>query len=156
MTQNGDVNLEIAMALLATLIGSGIFLSAVWDICCAHLSRNWPQVPGIIVVSDLQRSNHSDGGLMYRPEVTYRYCVDGSEIIANRTRFGGRVELSWSAPAVRTVRKYPVGSEVVVYYNPNDPADSVLEPGPGGILFAGAAFGALFAAIGVCALPISW
>ena len=97
----------------------------------------------------MQRSSDSDGGITYRPEVTYHYTVDGREHLASRTRFGDRFGISFSAPAVRTVRRYPVGSSVTVRYNPEDPAEAVLEPGLNGFVLGSAALAFLFVAIAI-------
>ena len=143
------------IALIFVAVGSGILSWTAVNFVYAFLSRRWPQVVGTVVVSDLQRSRDSEGGYSYRPEVSYRYSVDGQELVANRTCFGDRLELSWSAPAVRAVRRYPAGASVAVHYDPDDPGDAVLEPGINGLLFAGAAFGGVFTVLGVLALRSS-
>jgi len=143
---------ETGIALIFTAVGGGFLAWIGLNFVYAVLSRGWPRTVGTIVVSDLQRSTDSEGGYSYRPEVTYRYSVNGQEFVASRTRFGDRLELSWSAPAVRVVRRYPVGAVIPVHYDPDDPADAVLEPGVNGLLFVGAAFGGVFTLLGVLAL----
>ncbi len=143
---------ELTVALLFLLVGSGLLVWTVWNVISALDSRRWPEAPGTIVVSDLQRSKGGDGGVSYRPEVTYRYVVDGRELIASRTRFGDRIELSWSAPAVRAVRKFPVGANVAVRYNPNHPQEAVLEPGIYPSLWVTLVIACGFTAVGILAL----
>jgi hypothetical protein len=106
-------------------------------------------VDGIVVVSDLQRSHGDEGGYMYRAEISYRYTVNGTEFVASRPRFGSRISLSWSAPAVRMTRKYPVGSHVTVFYDSEDPGEAVLEPGVTTFVWMSLAGGVMFLVLGV-------
>ncbi len=58
------------------------------------------------------------------PAVTYEYIVKG------RRYTGDRISLAESIPESDiepTLERYPVGAEVTVYYNPNNPNQSVLE-----------------------------
>ena len=102
----------------------------------------------MILVSDLQRSRDTEGGSTYRSDVSYSYEVSGREFVAARTRFGDRLELSWSAPALRIVRRYPKSSRVLVHYDPDEPSEAVLEPGVTLYVFGGLMFGAIFALLG--------
>lgn len=143
------MTVAVLFPLVFLVIGIGVLLWTGWDVVSALRSRRWPQVDGTIVVSDLQRSKDSEGGFMYRPEVTYRYSIDGKEYTGSRTRYGDWLQLSWSKPAVKTVRRYAVGTAVAVRYDPRDPEDSVLEPGVHGVLFGCLVFGAMFAIFGI-------
>ena len=146
------MTVEAVLAWLFVAIGGGILAWTCVNFVYALLSRRWPAAAGTIIVSNLQRSRDSDGESLYRPEVSYRYSANGEEFIASRTRYGDSLALSWSAPAARIARRYPVGAVVPVRYDPGDPAESVLEPGLNGLIVAGAAFGALFTSLGILAL----
>ena len=143
----------IAWILIAT--GGGILTWSLVNFVYSLLSRRWPQATGKVIVSDLQRSRDSEGGYSYRPEVSYQYSVEGQEFIASRTRYGDRLALSWSAPAARMVRRYPVGAVVSVHYDPDEPAEAVLEPGVNGLILMGVALGVLFTSIGIVMLRSS-
>src|SRR5256885_330590 len=117
------------VGMLFAAIGAGIVAWSLWNLVQAIGSRNWTTTEGIVLVSDLQRSRDSDSGLMYRPKISYQYTANGHEFVASRTRFGQALSLSWSGPAIRTVRQYRPGNPVLVYFDPQDPAEAVLEPG---------------------------
>jgi hypothetical protein len=68
-------------------------------------------------------------GEMYRAAVTYRYEVDGEELLGCRVRFGDSLSFGWASPARGIVKRYTSGRQVTVRYDPNKPKDSVLEPG---------------------------
>ncbi|HEX3071102.1 MAG TPA: DUF3592 domain-containing protein [Thermoanaerobaculia bacterium] len=149
------MNTEVFISVILIASGAAGLAWSGWFALSAVWSREWPQAEGTIVVSDLQRSR-DEGGYMYRSEVTYVYTVAGHEHAGSRARFGDSLALSWSAPAVRVVQQYKVGSRVLVRYNPRDPDESVLETGMNGFVFAWAAPGALLLALGVSLLRSSW
>jgi hypothetical protein len=55
---------ELTVALVFLLVGSGLLVWTVWNVISALDSRRWPEAPGTIVVSDLQRSKDGDGGIL--------------------------------------------------------------------------------------------
>jgi hypothetical protein len=153
---NEIVNWEVFFGVISVAAGLASLVWSAWTAHLAVMSRRWPQVEGTIVVSDLQRSKDSEDGYSYRPEVSYRYTVDGNEIVGSRIRFGLRLETSWSAPAVRVIQHYKVGARVPVRYDPNDPEECVLESGINGTVFAGAALAVALLMFGVFWLRSSW
>jgi hypothetical protein len=150
------VNWAVFFGVISVAGGFALLVWSAWVAYLAVMSRRWPQVEGTIVVSDLQRSRDTEGGYSYRPEVSYRYAVDGKEFVSSRTRFGLWLATSWSAPAVRVIQHYKVGSRVPVHYDTNDPEESVLETGINATVFAGVALAAAFLAFGVFWLRSNW
>ncbi len=63
------------------------------------------------------------------PDVRYTYQIDGKPFTGNRIAFGQKEIMSNSDAAQRVVREYPEAKSVDVYFDPNDPETSVLEPG---------------------------
>ncbi len=91
----------------------------------ASAARNWPSVVGTVVESSLEtrRSSNNRGWVNY-PRVVYTYDVSGQPYVSNRFSPGMEVG-GMSAPGV--IAKYPVGSQVKAYYNPQNPSEAVLE-----------------------------
>ncbi len=100
----------------------------------ASETYGWPATQGTILTSGVKTSEYwdSDTNLTtytYSPAVTYTYTVMGQ-------RYEGRHIWAQGAPgsnsrrkAERIAARYPEGSQVTVYYNPENPADAVLEQG---------------------------
>ncbi|MCH8474337.1 MAG: DUF3592 domain-containing protein [Opitutales bacterium] len=115
-------------------------------------SLNWPSVEGQVLSSKIveSRSSSSSGGssTSYRADVTYRYTVDGSSYTGDRIQ-ASSVSSSNHSRARAMTRKYPEGKTVEVFYNPDRPYRSLLEPGKslGALLTSG--FGGLFATFGL-------
>lgn len=87
---------------------------------------------GTITFSDVE-SNDSSEGTTYRPNIKYTYVVNDQRYEGDRYRYGqvGTGDRS----AHRIVASFPVGSQVDVYYAPNNPGDAVLRAGLEGIDF---------------------
>ena len=94
----------------------------------AATSIDWPTADGRITRSELERFRER-GQTMYSADVAYEYALDGKTFGGNRVWFGDDARSSDPTAWRRAVDRYPVGSGVKVYYDPDDPQESVLEPG---------------------------
>lgn len=121
-----------AMAGLFLLMVGG---SKVYE---AYTSQFWPTTTGEITRSVVDVSGDLDGNRRYYSRIKYTYAVKPSmgDQAANDddTFTSARVgidpilpEESWAAAEAR-LAPYPKGSLVEVYYNPNRPEKSMLEP----------------------------
>jgi hypothetical protein len=99
----------------------------------ARRARDWPAVPGQVVVSTIELRYGSAGGdgggrtRAWYPVVAYVYAVGGRHYQGRNIVVGGHVGTGWQGPAQRVAARYPVGATVPVYYDPANPADAVLE-----------------------------
>jgi Protein of unknown function (DUF3592) len=96
-------------------------------------SLSWPSVKGSIVHSYL-RKHGEQNRVSYTAEIRYRYKVNGSDYVSDQLWYGA------GQGAAGNVQVYPLRKEVTVYYQPDDPPESVLVPGAfGGAYFVLAA-----------------
>lgn len=99
----------------------------------AAASVAWPTAEGQITVSRVERTNEAGKGKAnYTAVITYQYSLDGQTFEGDRVWFGDDYSVSNEfASAFRAaVHRYPVGQAVKVHYDPAEPGESVLEPGP--------------------------
>jgi hypothetical protein len=87
----------------------------------------WAQTVGTVLSTTIQirRLGQTRAEI---PMVIYSYEVDGRPYQSHRVRAGddtGRLPVVTSAST--TLDRYPVGSNVTVYYDPHDPANAALE-----------------------------
>jgi hypothetical protein len=87
-------------------------------------SHHWPTTTGQILASTIQYRRRSGGGHSPYPMVLYTYQVEGQQYQSQRIYFGGVVG---GTAMTGVVKKYPIGAQVPVYYDPQNPADAVLE-----------------------------
>ena len=111
-----------AMGVAVVLV---IVASKLWEARCAAA---WPQSPGRIVKSTIEARHHrSDGeatAVTNVPVVEYEFAVAGTTYRGTRISIG---EDSGGANTDTTLARYPVAATVMVYYDPADPTDCVLE-----------------------------
>lgn len=111
--------------------------------------RSWPTVAGKIV------SSHVSGVRAFHPAVTYTYTVDGVRHTATSALkmpgFGGRRNRLETSEIL--VEEYPPGAEIVVHYDPENPARSALNAGLSYGACLQIAFGFLLYLSGVFMLP---
>ncbi len=114
------------MGVLALILGFDVFRK----FRTARNASSWPTVQGRILSAALE-----DGPFMGRPipgrthraTIKYTYEVGGREWTSRRVFFGDEFFEKGDGARDR-VRKYEPDSSVDVFYNPDDPAQAVLEP----------------------------
>jgi hypothetical protein len=90
-------------------------------------TQTWQSTTGTVVMSSVQRK-HTGKSYSHYPVVVYMYQVNGQQYQSQRIKAGEQfLNVRLSGQAEATVQKYPIGSMVTVYYNPSNPAESVLE-----------------------------
>ena len=121
--------------VIETIVGVVVLFVAVAAVAIAgnyyiksRNSRNWPQAEGVITTSDtrIQRSPGSSGAPTTIADVRYSYVVDGIDY-HNDTISLAQYGSGSARHAVQEAHRYPVGSRVMVFYDPENPHDSVLE-----------------------------
>jgi hypothetical protein len=95
-------------------------------------SAVWPSVEGKVIVATVEMSvsTDSDGDTSrhYTPRVVYDYSVAGQQYNSDQVSIGA----AWNYPSQARAAaklKYQTGQRVSVFYNPEKPAQAVLEPG---------------------------
>ncbi|HSH04308.1 MAG TPA: DUF3592 domain-containing protein [Anaerolineae bacterium] len=118
-------------------------------------SEGWPRAEGTIVASR-GRYEKAPNHRFYQAVVRYEYEVEGVRHEGSTICFGRR-EWLFRQVEQRLITKYPQGSEVEVYYKPDEPSVAVLEPGvrlPEGNLQFSWGWGWLILGIGLIVLDV--
>ena len=84
----------------------------------------WPSTMGTITNSFIDWRSSSDSGTTAYPVVQYSYQISGQTYQGNKYAPGPEIG---GTGAHKVVNRYPAGSQVMVFYNPQNPADAVLE-----------------------------
>ncbi len=93
----------------------GLWVYFVLSDACA--SSAWNTTEGIVYKSKIVANNNCNGLPGYHYKVVYKYNVDGVECESASVREGNFRYYAYSS-ANKMVKKYPVGSKVIVYYSP--------------------------------------
>jgi len=101
-------------------------------------SQNWPKVIGKIsraeVLEELDTDEEGFTSKSYKPEIEYQYGVGDEEFTSTKVSFGGTRTYSSNKKAEEALTNYPLNGSVSVFYNPQDPSESVLVQGTKGTM----------------------
>ncbi|MCE9584315.1 MAG: DUF3592 domain-containing protein [Planctomycetes bacterium] len=120
---------------------------------CFRASR-WPTVPGTVIESSIQTSRGSKGGTSYACRVSYWFMLNG-------TRYSGDkldpVKISTSGNGAQEDHaRFAPGTACEVHYNPEDPNESCLRPGPGAFQWTFITIGFLFFCGASAVWAVAW
>jgi hypothetical protein len=96
-------------------------------------------------------STDSDGDTSdhYTPKVKYTYQAIGQEYEGDKLGFGFQQSFGSQSKAQAALARFPVGAQVTVYYDPNNPAEAVLERKAGGSTLS-LVLGIIFIVVSLC------
>lgn len=118
------------------------------DIPKMIVSQGWPTTGGTILSNRLRGTQFKEyNGDFYTIIVVYiryEYSVDG---ISYESLSINSIDTPFYPSSY--ANRYPVGKNIIVYYNPKNPAEAVLEPGFVDILKAFGGYSDLFFVLGV-------
>jgi hypothetical protein len=116
--------LVVGIIILVMLVFNVVFLAIIFLIRrkVAAVSQ-WPATIGSIIASYLDRRFTGKSRTNY-PVVHYVDQVSRQQYQGRKIAPGPEVG---GSGAEKVVARYPVGARVMVFYNPQDPADAVLE-----------------------------
>lgn len=110
--------------------------------------QGWPTTDGTILYHKFVRVKFReyDGGFYTNTNVyiRYEYSVDG---ISYTSLSINAIDTPYQPPSY--AGRFPVGEDVIVYYNPENPSEAVLEPGIVNIFKAFEGISSLFLVIGI-------
>ena len=86
--------------------------------------QKWSTTMGSVSNSYLERRRSSKGGSTNYPVVQYSYSVNGQPF--QSTKIAPGMEVGGTG-AGKVVERYPAGAQVMVFYDPQNPSDAVLE-----------------------------
>jgi Protein of unknown function (DUF3592) len=123
----------VFMAIIYAMIPIGIIVVMVVKYREIRKARLWPTTTGKVVVSTVVAKKKSPGDPGYdmhdtemtnEPRVEYEFHVGKKKYRGHRIDLGERTSIY----ELETILdRYPVGTEVTVYYDPADPHTAVLE-----------------------------
>ncbi|MEW6287179.1 MAG: DUF3592 domain-containing protein [Chloroflexota bacterium] len=127
----------IGSILFSVLLIDGILLGIIFTTRQSVANAaTWSSTMGTVTYSGIEWRRGSKGGSVAYPVVHYAYHVMGQAYQGNKIAPGPRVG---GTGAQKVTGRYPIGAQVMVYYDPNNPSEAVLErsmPGYVNVLWA--------------------
>ncbi len=122
---NTQLLLTVGIIAFVLFILNAIFLTIIFFMRrkMAVVSQ-WPSTMGAVMTSRIEPRHSSEGGWVDYPVVQYSYQVGGQPYQSMKLAPGPEVG---GSGAGKIVARYPTGAQVMVFYNPQNPSDAVLE-----------------------------
>ena len=122
----------IGSILFSVLIIDGILLGIILATRRkVAKAAGWPSTMGTVIHSAIEWRRGSEGQSVAYPVVQYTYQVMGQMLQGSKVMPGPEVG---GTGAQKVVDRYPAGAQVMIYYDPNNPSDTVLERGMPGYI----------------------
>jgi hypothetical protein len=114
------------------ILGAGALIDSMVEGTRSLSPAHWPTTFGTIrSVRVLER--YEGGDARWYPELVYQYSIQGRTIANTRLTRGSEVSWRDRSAANEFLERYITRSRVLVYYNPANTSESVLEPSSGGL-----------------------
>ena len=118
------------------IAGLGILGYGGYCIYKGYESLTWPQTPGIITDSFVERQSRRSSGTRtstykYFARIRYSYTINGSKGYTSSQIGYGKNEYTSrnKSKTEKYLRQFPVGKSVTVFYDPENPKQAVLTQG---------------------------
>lgn len=139
-------------AVILTVLGAAVSLGGLRLLFHAWATEQWPTTEGRVLESEVAGTTDAEGDGMFSARLRYEYQVAGTTHVGQDIGVVSGVATNRQGPARRAVRRYPRGSRCRVYYDPQNPARALLEPGAPWYLYLLPVVGAVMLAIGIAGL----
>lgn len=129
-----EIYFSVLFGALLTAITGTITALTLSNIYRDIRAEDFPSVQGTITQSELTHHSGKSGGT-WSADLKYSFTVNGKALEGDTYRYGGNMSSSDKGWAEDVVKLHPVGSATTVYFDPENPTDSVLKPGVEGMDF---------------------
>ncbi len=160
ISQSNSWVLIIIILFCLAFIGTGLgmLIKLLKNFSKVSHSKNWLSTSGKIVSSELdaQTTTDEDGyqTTTYFANILFQYQVSDKVFDCDCINFDYGIRTSNMRIQQSIVEQYPVGRQVTVYYDPDDPQQAVLEKRVNGV-FTTIMVSAVFILIGVVLAVVS-
>jgi hypothetical protein len=114
----------IGLGVIAIAIGAVLYAVQLRQGLRADASKKWPRASATVTASAVEKSpGHR---WRYSAALQYSYRVGGKDYQSSRVFWGGNEGRQKHMASV--VETYPAGGKVRVFYDPDNPAEAVLDP----------------------------
>lgn len=121
---NNELIITIVSITCVLILLNAIFLGIIYFMRKRMaVVSTWPTTMGTVTNSFVEQRSDSEGTTSY-PVVQYSYQVGGQSYQSSKRAPGMEVG---GTGARSVVARYPVGAQVMVFYDPQKPSDAVLE-----------------------------
>jgi hypothetical protein len=124
-----SIEKTLGVAILAGFfLGLFLLITVPMEMLKMAEVRGWPSRKGVITQAYASRVVSARRPDHWTAELRGTFHDNGETFRVARVRYGDFGFGDGKARSMATVAKYPVGSEVDIYYSPSHPGETILEP----------------------------
>ena len=119
--------------VLTMAVGVLLLIGALYGLARGIPTTKWPSTTGEVLYSTIQeRYERHDDRYDYKASIGYTYTVNGIKYNSWKIQrgLGEQLQDVKFIYALFTTVKYPKGTQIVVYFKPDNPAEAVIKKGP--------------------------
>jgi hypothetical protein len=123
----GGLCATVVPVIILIVLGIYLYRRSKMRDAAKQSAQSWSNTLGTVTMSTVQvrRSARSRSEI---PVVVYQYQVNGQAYTGQTIKAGEQYfSVRLYGDAQKTIERYPVGAQVMVYYNPANPSESALE-----------------------------
>ncbi|HTV36255.1 MAG TPA: DUF3592 domain-containing protein [Xanthobacteraceae bacterium] len=114
----------ILFGVIAFAVGVVLYVVQLRQGLRADASKKWPKAQATVIASALESS--PEHKRRYRAAIRYRYRVGAKNYQSDRVFWGGNEGRRRHMESV--VSLYPAGASIGIHYDPQNPAEAVIDP----------------------------
>jgi Protein of unknown function (DUF3592) len=121
-----NVGCLLVFGLIFFLAGSVFFyFFTLHPLIKAITAASWPEAQATITKSEVAVDSDSEG-TTYQPNIEFEFVID-EQVLRSQTWSTGFAGSNSHSRAQAVVQRFPVGSQHPCYFDPNNPAEAVLD-----------------------------
>jgi len=141
-------------SVLVAVLGLVLLADRTFVLSQGHASLDWPQVEGVVLLSESWPLGAARGGERYGLNVLYGYTVDGQDFEGRRLEFKRSLAQRDEQAALEAMTLLEVGAPVTVFHHPSYPELAVLAPGTDPSAWGGLGFAVLLLVVATIAWTV--
>jgi len=105
-----------------------LLINAIYKILKGNQSKSWHRTKAIVTHISIKTTSDEDNTLWHKPKIKYSYRVNGKGYISRKYSYKTLESTSYTKllTKISNIRK---GKEIIVYVNPNNPGQAIIERG---------------------------
>ena len=122
-------NMSVLLAVLIIIVVLVLIMHTKQEAALKSSSADWLTVEGLVSSSEVKRKWDKNNGApttRYHFHINYNYKVNDQTFVGHRYQFHGDPVFKSQTEAEKLKADYPTGKTIKVYYDSNNPQQSVL------------------------------
>ena len=125
------------LILICVFISLGLFLTLhfFYLLVASNETNRWVQTVGKILHSEIECLDSNEPSITYLLKVKYQFTINNKTYHSKKIYWGDYIATNFPYRQKKRLKKYAINNMVDVYYNPENPKESVLEKGINSIIY---------------------